>query len=121
MIKSTVVTRTKHSIYAHSWESVKNITKLHRNLNIITVGDVYSGIETEVSCKRRLLIPNYTYSECLSDSEVELIKQFIHTLDGESVIVNCEFGKFRSRDLVKYIVDNFPNYSCQPVIQSVGV
>ncbi len=121
MIKTVVVTKPKHNVYAHSWESVQDITKLYHNLNIITVGDVCSGIETEVSCKRRLLIPNYTISDCLSDNDVERIKQFILDLNGESVIVNCEFGKVRSKNLAKYIVDNFPGYSYQPVIQSVGV
>lgn len=121
MIKTVIVTNPKHNVYAHSWESVKDITKLHHNLNIITVGDVYSGIDTEVSCKRRLMIPNYVNSDYLSDSEVERIKQFILDLDGESVIVNCEYGRVRSKNLAEYIVDNFPDYSYQPVIQSVGV
>ena len=110
MITKTTVIKPKGKIFFTSWRHVLQITRIFQNLNVITVGDEYSGIYDTIPCKRRLIINHVVIPSNLKPTDFKRIEEFVKSLNGESVLVHCELGSKRSPFVVNYILNKFPEY-----------
>lgn len=109
-IKAITVIKPKNKIYFCPWSKVQYLTKRFKSLNIISIGDKYSNIFKEVPCNKRLMIQTVIIPSDMTEDDFIAVREFVESLNGESILVHCEFGQSRSPWLVGYIVDNFPNY-----------